>query len=498
MNDIKRQTLRGMKWSVLGTFLQVSFQIGVIAVLGRLLGPAEYGLLAMASAFTRFAAFFSRMGLGPALIQKKDIDKEDVQASFTLAVALGVVFTIVTILIAPLAAILFKNDEVVSVVRWLALSFVLGGFSLTAVSLLRRQMRFKALAFVETSAFVIGSGVVTIVCAMCGFGVWSLVAGLLTQQTLIVLLAFPLARHSLTPILSRRAYRRCFRVGVHFSVNNFLDWFYAKVEVFLMGNLYSERLLGFYNRGYKLAHMPVQHMVTSISKVIFTAFSRLQGQKEPLSRALLTTFTLVGLAAGSISAGMIAAAREIIIVVLSAKWAPAIPVLQILAFGVPMVYVMSIQGVFLAGTGRLAAYSKLRICGIIMKVLILLYSASFGFHGLLVGIGVSLVFQMTIMSFFVVRFTGLAAIRFISSCLLIFANALFIGGTIWCVTLVGRMVDMPIILLLVAQIVTGAIALFASFSVILRYSLGGLHIEDFASVPIIGRVFCWRAKRLDS
>jgi hypothetical protein len=145
--------------------------------------------------------------------------------------------------------------------------------------------------------------------------------------------------------------------------------------------------------------------------------------------------------------------------------------------------------VLLEGTGHLAVRSKVRIYGIIFKVIVLMYSASFGFHGVLVGIGVSLVFQMVLMSFCVVRRVGVSARSFASTCLLLIANAVFIGSLTWCVTFAGRAIDLASVLLLIAQMATGAVALFISFSLVVRHSLCGLRAEDFRAIPIVGKVF---------
>jgi len=445
--------------------------------------------LAMANVFIQFTGHFSKMGLGLALIQRPNIQEEDVRASFTLAVVLGIAFAVATVLISPLAGVFFKSESVDSVVRWLSLSFVLAGFSLSAMSLLRRELRFKAVAIVELSAFVLGNGVITVSCAALGFGVWSLVAGMLAQQAIMLVISFVIVRHSLVPIFSLSAYRKSLRLGAHYSVNSILDFLYAKVEVLFMGRCYTERFLGLYDRGYRLTHMLVQHMAVSVSKVMFPVFSRLQGQKESLCRAFLKTFSVVGLVGSGICAGMVPAAREIVLVMLGPKWQEAILPLQILAVAVPIHYLINIQGVLLDGTAQLAARSKARIYGIIFKVLALVYSASFGFHGILVGIGVSLLFQIALTSCFVIRRTGISVGSFASSCLLLLPNAAFVGGLTWGVTFVGRALDLAPPLLLIVQMATGALALFTSFSVVLRYSLCGLRAEDFKTVPILARIW---------
>jgi len=491
-DTLKSKTIRGVKWSIIGTYSGVALQIGIVAIMGRLLGPKEYGLFAMANVFTRFTGYFSQMGLGPALIQRENIEQTDVRASFTLAMGLGLGFAFLTFLIAPLARILFQNEAVVPIIRVLAIFFPLTGLSLTPISLLRRELNFKAVALIEILAFALGSGLVAVTCALLGLGVWSLVVGILAQQTIIALTALVSVRHSLMPVFSLEAYRKCLGFGAHYSINTFLDFMYSNVEIFLIGRVFSDKLVGLYNRGYTLASMPVQHFVTSISRVIFPAFSRLQGQKEKLAEAFVTIFVLIGLVCGALSGGMVAAAREIILIVLGEKWSGAAFPLQVLALAVPIQFLISIQGILLDSMGKLNTRTITRSLGLAVKVLVLAVGIQFGFKGLLAAVPVAQACQQMIYVPFITSSIGLGVWKLLLLYSLIVADAGFIGGLIWGVTLVCRTVDLPIVVILVAQLATAGVAFLSVLNVLQRYSLFGIQRDILQSTPLVGRI--WRGR----
>jgi len=131
-------------------------QIGYIAVMARLLEPAAFGLVAMAQVVLRFGSYFAQMGMGQALIQKKNISKENIRAAFTSSVFLGFIFFVIIYFGAPLSLYIFNDIEVIPIIRVMALSLVLTGLSTTSLSLLRRNFRFKELAIVEIISYVIG------------------------------------------------------------------------------------------------------------------------------------------------------------------------------------------------------------------------------------------------------------------------------------------------------------------------------------------------------
>jgi len=170
-DNLTSKTLHGLKWSYISTLTKSVLQIGFTAIMARLLEPAAFGLIAMAGVILRFGSYFAQMGVGSALIQKKEISDEDVRAAFTSALFLGVLFCVSVWFLAPLAIYIFDSERVIPIIRVIirvmALSFIITGLTTTALSLLRRNLEFRSLAVTEIVSYVLGYGLIGITLAFC-------------------------------------------------------------------------------------------------------------------------------------------------------------------------------------------------------------------------------------------------------------------------------------------------------------------------------------------
>ena len=125
--NLTYKTVHGIKWNYFSTIITSVLQIGYTAIMARLLEPAAFGLVAMAGLVLRFGSYFAQMGIERALIQKKEINEEDIKSSFTLSIFLGIIFFLLLWFLAPLALYIFNNEKVVLIVKILALSFLITG-----------------------------------------------------------------------------------------------------------------------------------------------------------------------------------------------------------------------------------------------------------------------------------------------------------------------------------------------------------------------------------
>ena len=353
--SLQQQTLKGIKWNTLATVVNAVMQIGYTSVMARLLGPAEFGLVAAGQVVLRFGSYFSEMGMGKAIIQKADITERDVRAAFTLAGALGLLFyAIFFVAVAPLVpSLVLDTPSVVPVVRLMALSFVFTGFTSTATNLLRRQLRFEALAKIDIISFIISYGCVGVGMAYSGYGVWSLVGATLSQNLCTGLFAYLVARHSVIPVVNKSDYLPLLGYGSRMSLIGFLEFFSANVDTFMIGRLLGARPLGIYGRAFLLVQLPVQNLVTSVSRVLFPALSSIQNDVDRLRRIYLMAERMVAFVILPLCTGLAVAAPEVVGTLLGPKWTEAIPIIRILAFVVPFKLLMNFAGIVCDATGRL-------------------------------------------------------------------------------------------------------------------------------------------------
>lgn len=173
------QSLQGVKWSTLSTIANMLLQLFFMAIMARLLAPSAFGLVAIAMVTLRFAGYFAQMGIGPALVQKLSKSLISVQHfSFCFS---GSYCVWCSFILAPTIGKWMGSDQLEDVIQVLAGSFILTGLSTVPIYLLRRELRFKALAFVESTSYLLGYGTCGVVLAPNGAGVWSLVGAALCQ-----------------------------------------------------------------------------------------------------------------------------------------------------------------------------------------------------------------------------------------------------------------------------------------------------------------------------
>jgi O-antigen/teichoic acid export membrane protein len=330
-DNLTSRTLHGLRWTYLASGAGAVLQIGYAAVMGRLLDPVTFGLMAMAMLAMRFTKYFATMGVGQALVQKPDLDEKDVRAGFTSGILLGLAFFALIWVAAPLIGGFFSERTVVPILRWLGGSLLFTGLGTTAESLLRRELRFRELAIREILAYVLGYLGVGVGLALLGAGVWALVGAAVSANLFGSVLAYAVARHPLRPLFAWRRFRRLYGFGARVSVISFLEFIGTNLDTIAVGRFAGTAPLGQYNRAFLLTSLPTGYLTRSLSQVLFPSFSRIQADTARIRRVYLSAVALAGIILLPVTAGMAVAAREIVLVVLGPQWGEGVAILPILA-----------------------------------------------------------------------------------------------------------------------------------------------------------------------
>ena len=307
-------------------------KIVVLVLLTRLLSPADFGVVSAALIVIVFALTFSQLGLGPALVQRPDLQPAHISTAFLASSAFGLMAGAAVWLAAPLIADFFRMENLAPVVRVLAVVFPVMGFSTVAESLLQREMRFRLLANVDVVTYGIGYGL-GIVLALLGWGMWSLVAAHLTYSLLraaVLLRAEPPRLH---PAPTGPAFRELMDYGVGQSAGRIAVFFANQADNLVVGRFLGATALGFYSRAYQLMAVPTALLGDVLDRVLFPTMSRVQDDPRRLTSAYLQGTAFVALL--TLPAGAVAAllAPELVYVAFGSKWAELVPPFQVLAVG---------------------------------------------------------------------------------------------------------------------------------------------------------------------
>jgi lipopolysaccharide exporter len=379
---LTNSTLDGLKWSYASTVVVGVLQVFLTAVLARLLEPKSFGLIAMAGVVLRFGSYFAQMGMGSAIIQKDDLTVEDVRLSFTFSVGLSLLFFIVFSIGSPLAAWFFGAPELAFLLPAMAFSFVLTGVSTTAIALLRREFRFRLLGVAEILGYIIGYGVVGVSVALSGAGVWSLVCAALTQSGIVGVIAFGATRHEVKPLFSGRDGRKLMAFGGKVSIIEFLEFLSANLDTLVIGQTMGARSLGLYNRAYMLVNLPMYYLSTSLSRVLFPSFSRVQNEKERIDRFFRAGMLLMSALLFPLCFGIAGGARELVLTILGSQWNESIPILQVLALSTPFMLLIHIETLLLDAVGQLKIRVYIQLCNLLVLCTLFLILFPYGLVGL--------------------------------------------------------------------------------------------------------------------
>ena len=388
---------RGVFWSGISQFSTQLYQFIVMIILARLLFPEDFGVIGMAVIFTGLVQTINELGLSAAIIQKKNINDNHLSTSFWISLGLGIILFITTVIISPYIADFFKNELVGSVVSVLSIGFILGSFGVVHRSLLQKNIEFKKIAVTEISASVM-SGTVSIILALLGFGVWSLVFGTIINNFTRVVLLWKVCTWRPSMTFDLTSFKELFSFGAHVMGSQFLNYFDSNVDYLLIGKFLSATALGHYTLAYQLSTFPLTKISSIITSVTFPTFSIIQDDNDSLRYAYLKVNKYISAITFPLLAGLIMVAPDFIPLVFGGKWAPMIVPLQILCVAGALKSVGTTVGSILLSKGRSDIQFKWNIFTAIVLTIAILIGLRYGLTGVAMAITI-----MSFLLFFIIQ-----------------------------------------------------------------------------------------------
>lgn len=327
---LQQKAVKGIFWSFVQKWGRAGVTTITFVVLSRLLAPEAFGLVALATAFTVFIELFLDQGFGSAIVQREEIDDEHLDTAFWLNILTSVVLTGGLIATSGLLAAFFDEPRLASVLRWLSITLILSGLSGTQISILQRNLAFKDLAIRSTVSNIVG-GVVGISMAFAGFGVWSLVGQDVATSLVRAIILWRASDWRPGFRVSMQHYKELFSFGIPVVGNHALTVLMRRSDDLLIGYFLGPTLLGFYTIGYQLLLIIIRLVTEVTNSVAFPAFSRIQAQPERMRQAFYKVTQYTSVIAFPVFSGLAILAPELVPTIFGEKWAPSIPVMQVLA-----------------------------------------------------------------------------------------------------------------------------------------------------------------------
>ncbi|MCB1907312.1 MAG: MOP flippase family protein [Rhodocyclaceae bacterium] len=398
---------RGIAWALAS---QVGRQLIVFVttiVLARLLTPADFGLIGMATVFTGFAMIINDVGVSGALVQRQQIDERHLSSMFWLNQIVGLALCGLTNLLAPVISAFFDAPELAAVLRVLSLLFVAGALGIVQQAVLVRAIDFRRLGLVETAAVLLAGGI-AIALAAAGFGVWSLVLQLVLMPALTTAGLWLSSDWRPRWCFDRGALGELVPFGLNMAGFNSVNYLARNLDYLFVGKFLGATSLGYYTLAYRLMVYPLQAVSTAVARVSFPALSRTAENREMLIEGFLKMTKGVSIVTFPMVLGIFAVAPSFVEVVYGRDWLVTADLLRILCAAGLVQSVGTTVGAVYQSIGRPDIQLRMSLLNTTLTAIALWIGLRWGLSGVALAYSTLAVVWVHFSMFVVTRIIGLS------------------------------------------------------------------------------------------
>ena len=375
--NVKSKVISGLVWKFAERISAQLVTFIVSVVLARLLSPEHYGAIAIVNIFIALANVFVVSGFGNSLIQKKDADDTDFSSVFYFNIIISVLMYLIVFFCAPVIASFYKMEILSPVLRVMGLRLIVAGINSVQHAYVARHMLFRRF-FWSTLGGTLASGVVGIVMAYQGFGIWALAVQYMTNTTVDTLVLWFTVKWRPRFLFSIKRLRRLFSYGWKILVSALLETGYNELRSLVIGKMYTSADLAYYNKGKSFPNLFVTNINSSIQSVLFPAMANNQDKKEQVKAMMRRSIRISSYIMLPLMTGLALVAEPFIKLILTEKWLPCVPYLQIACFVMAFMPIHTANLQAIKAMGRSDIFLKLEIIKKITGLAILLFSMRYG------------------------------------------------------------------------------------------------------------------------
>ena len=318
-----------MFWTFAQQFGTQSLSFIISVILASILLPAEFGLIGMISIFVAVGTSLMNSGLTQSLIRTVNPDQEDYSTVFYFNLVGSIIIYWIIFLIAPLVASFFSQPVLINVIRVYCLTFIISAFSEVQLTRLTKEMNFKLQMTIAIPSLV-ASGILGVLLAFKGFGVWSLVWMGVFQSFLNSLQLWVRTGWWPSRAFSKKKFKKHFRFGYKLTLSGLLDTTFNNIYQIVIGRYFNPSQVGFYTRADSLKQLPVSNLSVALNKISYPLFSSIQNDNIRLRRGYKEIMQMIIYLISPLLTIMAVLAEPLFRLLFTEKWLPAVPYFQIL------------------------------------------------------------------------------------------------------------------------------------------------------------------------
>jgi capsular polysaccharide repeat unit transporter len=426
-DNLKAKATRGLFWSSVDRFSSQGISFVFSIFLARILDISDYGIVAMIVVFMAVAQAFVDSGFSSALIRKPDLNEEDKSTAFYFNIIVGLTCYGILFVVSPLIADFYDEPLLSPIIRVTGLSIIFNSLCVVQRALFTIAVDFKTQAIISLVCTVI-SGVVGLVMAYNGYGVWALVAQSTSSTFLnFVLLWFCSRWHPITGF-SKASFRYLFNFGSKLLVSGLLDTLYNNAYPIVIGKFYNSAQLGLFSRAQSYASLPSSNITGILQRVTFPVLSLMQDDDERLALNYRRLLRVSAFVVFPLMVMLAAVAAPLIRVMITSKWDGCVGFLQILSIAMMWYPIHAINLNLLQVRGRSDLFLRLEIYKKIFGVLILICTIPLGVTAMCWGLVVGSVFSLVMNTYYTGKLIKVGFFIQMKDLLPTLVNSVIMGG----------------------------------------------------------------------
>jgi PST family polysaccharide transporter len=394
--SLGNKVARGAGFQFVGIALRTVITVGSTAVLARLLTPQDFGLVAMATVITEFAALFGAFGFTNVLIQKSRITRLQLDTVFWATLGLGSLLAVLVLLLSFMAGWLFADPMVASLLQILCVTFVINSLTSVPWVVLSRSMLFQ-LEFLINITTVIVRTAAAVAAAWLGMGVWSLVVGALVGALTSVVLNFAAVPYRPRLRFDAQLITGTWRTSGSYFGNTALHYASTNLDLILIGRGLGAASLGLYQNARSLTDEIRARIAMPIQHVLFPAFSALQSEIGRFRDLVQRAGRMLAAVVIPIGFGVSANATELVLVLYGQKWVAMTPVMAMFGLSAALRASTAIASPLFSASDRVGQAFRLNLIGAALLITGVLVSMPWGIEGVAVAVALASVFSLYIL-----------------------------------------------------------------------------------------------------
>lgn len=341
--SLKKDLFTGVAYNAISKYSGIIVSLVVSAVLARLIVPEDFGIIAVAMVIITFFSVFSDLGIAPAIIQHKNLTKENLADIFSFTVWLGLGISFCFFLSSWAIASYYNIDKLIHICQILSVNLFFVTVNIVPNALLYKNKEFKFIAF-RTFIIQFAGGIVSIIAAFNGAGLYALLINPIFSSIALFIVNIVHYPQKMKLKFNSSSLRIIFSYSSYQFLFNLINYFSRNLDKLLIGKYMGMIPLGYYEKSYRLMMLPLQNISYAITPVMHPIFSDFQNDLQKLSSSYIKVIRLLAFIGLPLSVLLWFTSREIVLIIFGDQWIDSIPVFQILSLSVGIQIILSTSG----------------------------------------------------------------------------------------------------------------------------------------------------------